>query len=177
MAPVAPRSPATGRRRLPGFSLLELLVAVVIVAIGTLGVARLQLHSAQNNRAALQRSVAAMLAEDVLERLHANPSAAYAIGLGDPPPAYVDCLGQTCDRAQLAAFDLAVWKCALGSWHDAAPCAPVRAAGILDSAIRQPGLAGGDGAVEVLPGGVVVTVVWRSAGQRSLRLASRLQTP
>ena len=61
-----------------GFSLLELLVAVLVVAVGALGVAGLQLASIQNNRGAMQYSVTTALATDLVERMRANPGADYA---------------------------------------------------------------------------------------------------
>ena len=144
-----------------GHSLLELLVAVAIVGIGALGAAKLQTLSAQNNRAALEHSLAVMLAEDMLERIRANPQGSYGIALGAAPTGFVDCLSQTCTSAQLAAFDAAVWKCSLGRWAEDATCVAARGAGALAARERQPGLPGGDGRTDIGPGGTItVAVVW-----------------
>ena len=151
-----------------GYSLIELLVAVLIVAVGALGVAGLQLASARNTRSALETTLAAMLAENIAEHIGANDAATHATGLGVPPPTFVDCLARDCDAAELAAFDLAVWKCSLGRWHAESSCAAVRAVGLLGDPREQPGLPGGDGGV-VLEGdrAFAVTVAWRDPGPRT----------
>ncbi len=155
-----------------GQSLLELLTAVLVVGVGALGAAKLQMSSVQNNRAALEYSVATILAEDMLERIRANPSGAYAdAGAGQAPPAFVDCLASDCTPMQLAAFDIAAWKCALGRWRNEAPCRAVRAAGLLAAPARQPGLPEGDGAVAVAGDVVTVTVTWPSTGANELAIS------
>ncbi len=156
-------------RRRAGYSLIEVLLAVLVVGVGALGVAGLQLLSSQNVRAALERSVALLLAEDMLELIRANPDADYVAALGDAPASFADCLASSCTPAELAAFDVALWKCSLGRWHDEASCQGMRIAGLLDAPRRQPGLPAGDGAIAVDAAGVVVvTVTWQSAGERSV---------
>lgn len=138
-----------------GFSLLELLVAVLVVAVGALGIAGLQLANIQNNRGALQYSVTTSLANDLVERMRANPGADYRTDLGAAPPPFHDCLANDCTSGQLVQFDLAVWKCALGKWHEDATCSD------LPEAIRpMTVLPGADGSVEDHAGLVTVTVVW-----------------
>ena len=153
-----------------GDSLLELLVAVLVIGVGALGLAKLQMLSAQNNREALQQSMATSLADDMLERLRANPTAVYAgIDFGAPPPAFVDCRQRSCTAAQMAAFDVVAWKCALGRWRDQAACVTARKVRLLAPEQRQPGLPDGDGAVVVDAGGLVtVTVRWGDAGRVAL---------
>ena len=155
-----------------GHSLLELLVAVLVVGTGALGVAKLQMMNTQNNRAALEYSVATMLAEDMLERIRANPTGPYGgVGNGAPPPAFVNCLASDCAPMQLAAFDIAAWKCALGRWQRAAACRATRAAGVLAAPARQPGLPEGDGAIAVAGNTVTVTVTWPSTGANRLAVS------
>ena len=55
-----------------GFTLLEVLFAIVIVAVGLLAVAHMQLTAVQGNRAGGNLSVATHLAEQELERLKAS---------------------------------------------------------------------------------------------------------
>jgi type IV pilus assembly protein PilV len=149
-----------------GFSLIELLVAVLVMGIGVLGVTALQLVSLQNNRAALERAEAVQLAYDMMDRIRANPlgvpaGAAYGgLALGDAPPAAPNCIDNNCSQAQMVAFDQASWKCQLGNFHDDAVCTDLRATGVLPSEDDQPGLPQGDGAVEVAGGVVQVTVQW-----------------
>ena len=149
-----------------GFSLLELLVAVLVIAVGALGVAGLQLASTQNNRGALERSLATMLANDLIERMRANPTAAYGASLGSPPPALVDCIAGSCSPAQLAQFDLAVWKCMLGRWRDEPACRSV------PEDFPRSGLPGGDGAVGEGTRTVTVAIVWQNAGDRTLEITA-----
>ena len=147
--------------------MLELLVAVLVVAVGALGVAGLQLASIQNNRSAMQYSVTTAHANDLVERMRANPGADYGIDLGEaPPPAFHDCLANDCTAGQLAQFDLAIWKCALGKWHEDATCAG------LPEAVRPTiVLPGGDGAVVEEAGIVTVTVAWGRGGRDTFEIA------
>ena len=57
-----------------GFTLIEVLVAIVILSIGLLGLAGLQAASIRNTGASGQRSVAINLAMDISDRMRANPS-------------------------------------------------------------------------------------------------------
>lgn len=74
-----------------GFTLLEILIAVVILSIGLLGLAGLQARSLQTNQSAMMRSQATVLAYDMIDRLRANRALARAGGynqlLTDAPPA------------------------------------------------------------------------------------------
>ena len=96
-----PMSDRNLRRRQAGLSMVE-----VLVTVGLLGIAGLQLTSVQNTNSAAQRFQATLLAEDILERMRANRSQAtvgrYNIGLG----AGVATVG-------LAADDLTEWRAAL----------------------------------------------------------------
>jgi len=60
----------------PGFSLLEVLITVVILAIGLLGLAGLQTSGLKNNHSAYQRSQATLLAYDMIDRVRANKNIA-----------------------------------------------------------------------------------------------------
>ncbi|HAD05452.1 MAG TPA: type IV pilus modification protein PilV [Desulfuromonas sp.] len=79
-----------------GFSLVEVLVALVILSIGMLGLAGMQTRSLRDNHGSLMRSQATTAANDIIDRMRANPVQArlglYDIGLGtspvlNPPPA------------------------------------------------------------------------------------------
>lgn len=70
-----------------GFTLLEVLVALVILSVGLLGLAGLQTTGIRNNHSANLRSQATILAYDIADRIRANKanSAAYAVAIaGDP---------------------------------------------------------------------------------------------
>jgi type IV pilus assembly protein PilV len=59
-----------------GFTLIEVLVALVVLSMGLLGVAALQLTSLRANTSAAQRSQATFLAYDIADRMRANRKAA-----------------------------------------------------------------------------------------------------
>jgi type IV pilus assembly protein PilV len=61
-----------------GISLIEVLVALLIVSIGLLGLASLQANSLKFNRSAYDRSQATQLAYDITDRMRANRTAALA---------------------------------------------------------------------------------------------------
>lgn len=65
----------TGRRRQSGFTLIEVLVTLVLVSVGLLGIAALQLTTLQGNQESYVRSQASVLAGDILDRIRANPVA------------------------------------------------------------------------------------------------------
>lgn len=150
-----------------GFSMIELLVAVLVMGIGVLGITGLQMVSLQNNREALVRSEAISLAYDMMDRVRANPmgapvGAAYnGVDLTDAPAGAVDCVNAACTAAEMVTFDIAVWKCQLGNWNDEATCTDYRADAVIPAEDDQPGLPDGDGSIAVDANGIVtVTVQW-----------------
>jgi len=64
-----------------GFALLEVLISMIILAIGLLGVAKLQASTRQMENEAYQRAQAVVLLQDMVARLTANRKSAscYAI--------------------------------------------------------------------------------------------------
>ena len=75
-----------------GVGLIDVMVAIFILSIGLLAISALQLISKQSNYEAIQRTSAAMLANDIIERMRMNsryvgagtttPSLGYYIGAG-----------------------------------------------------------------------------------------------
>ncbi|HPE00801.1 MAG: hypothetical protein RLZ55_1007 [Actinomycetota bacterium] len=63
--------PSTAYRQ-RGLSMVEILVAIVVLSIGLLGLAGLQANSLRTSQSALYRSQAATFAEDMAERMRAN---------------------------------------------------------------------------------------------------------
>ena len=91
-----------------GFSLVEVLIALVIMSVGMLGIAGLYLQSLQAGRTSMFRHQAVSLAGDVADRIRANPSAAIAYaGVG----ANNNCVAANidCDVAGMAANDIWIW--------------------------------------------------------------------
>ena len=70
-----------------GFSLLEVLVTMVVVALGLLGVAGMQVASIKLADAADTRSRGATYVSEIVERMMSNPTnaAAYAVAIGAAP--------------------------------------------------------------------------------------------
>lgn len=101
--------PNASRRAQAGLSLVEVLVTVVLVSVGLLGIAGLQLTSVRNTNSAGQRFQATLLAEDIVERMRANRTQVvvgrYQLGVG----AAVGSVG-------LAREDLLAWRAALAEF-------------------------------------------------------------
>jgi type IV pilus assembly protein PilV len=100
-----------------GFTLLEVLIAVLLLSVGLLGIAGLQLLSKQSNFEALQRTTASMLAQDIIERMRGNPTALATyvasggkLGEGETPLSATNCTTSKCLPAQLALYDLYEWQ-------------------------------------------------------------------
>ena len=140
--------------------MLELLVALLVTSVGVLGVVGLATLNAQHRRSAAAHAEAVMLAQDMIERIRANPAGlqagSYAAGdLGSP-----DCRAGDCAAAEMAAFDLAEWRCALGETATEGRC-------------RGPLNATGAVAVDAAAGAVRITIQWRDQGEsRTLTVGS-----
>lgn len=93
---------AAASRRQAGLGMIEVLVALVLLSVGLLGLAGLQATAMRVGLGSVQRSQAAQLAQDIIERMRANVAnaGAYNLALGDAPPS---CAG-------LAACDLRDWR-------------------------------------------------------------------
>lgn len=97
-----------------GFSMVEVLVAVFVLAIGILGIAGLQLTGVKNNHSAYLRSQATLFAYDMIDRARSNP-VAYTAGVYNNPAAALDadCLTVTgCTPAEMAGNDMYEWTSA-----------------------------------------------------------------
>ncbi|MBV1873365.1 MAG: type IV pilus modification protein PilV [Gammaproteobacteria bacterium] len=110
--------PASGRRSsmVAGFTLVEVLVALLIMTLGIVGVLSLQTQSLKSNQRAYFRTQADILGKDVISRMQANIGEArdgkYVV---DEKPAGPDCLTNTCTPSQLVKWDLSEWYTQLES--------------------------------------------------------------
>jgi type IV pilus assembly protein PilV len=144
--------------------MVELLVAVLVLGIGILGMAGLQVHSLQQNRAALMHGEAVHLAYDIVDRIRANPTGDYArFDWDEAPPNALDCTRLSCDPDELAAFDQAVWKCHFAGYHTDRICDDLRALGVIAPSTAQTALPGGDGRVIRAGDVLTVSVRWQDA--------------
>ena len=100
-----------------GVTLIELLVAMVIIAIGVLGVAGLQAVSLKQARDAGQKMMALQAANDLVDRIRLNNGATYAWNSSSTVSAGTasNCLSASCGTSELAAYDLVYWACRLGA--------------------------------------------------------------
>jgi type IV pilus assembly protein PilV len=98
-----------------GVSLVEALVALVILSVGMLGVAGLYLESLQANRTALSRTAAVSLVNDMADRIRANRAGlgTYALASGTAPGTASDCVAGPCTPAQIAQYDKVQWYTAV----------------------------------------------------------------
>jgi type IV pilus assembly protein PilV len=132
-----------------GVTLIEVLVAVVVTVIGLLGMVALQMRSYTTEAESYQRAQAAILIEDMANRIRANSAnaAAYVaedIGAGE---------AQVCNPASaLAARDLCEWANLLRGAAETHGASSVGAMTAARSCIRA---AGADS--------YVVTVVWEGS--------------
>ncbi|MFT7413440.1 MAG: type IV pilus assembly protein PilV [Methylophagaceae bacterium] len=68
-----------------GFTLLEVMIAVFVLAVGLLGLANLQMLSLKNNHSAQYRTSATILAYDIIDRMRLNRTADYTLALAATP--------------------------------------------------------------------------------------------
>ncbi len=99
------------RRGQRGDTMIEVLVTIIVIAIGVLGAAALQVTTLKNLSSSHSATVAALVAEDLSERMRANPDAALADDYvhNAAPAAFPDCAANTCDEAELASYDMGSW--------------------------------------------------------------------
>ena len=147
-------------RQSKGFTLIEVLVAVLIIAVGILGVAGMQVVSMQQNRNALLRDQALQAGNDILDRMRANELTPYAtVAFDDEPSSASDCNNVLCNRLVMKDFDIAQWKCRIN---------PLTDAGVVHDTCATLGIAtaslpGGRGSIEVDAVDdniIIVTVEW-----------------
>ncbi len=78
MHTTAPRPGGKSRSNANGFTLLEVLVALIVLSIGLLGLASMQANGLKHNHSAYLRSQAVTYAYDIIDRMRANHSSAVA---------------------------------------------------------------------------------------------------
>ncbi len=128
-----------------GFTLLEILVAIVVLSIGLLGLAGLQAVSLNNNQTAYYRAIASQQAYDMADRIRANLAGAEAGNYDDLaaglPGTNPDCIAADCTVANIAIADHRQWN-----------------------TMNARMLPAGDGTVAVAGGAFVITVMWTEKG-------------
>lgn len=100
-------------KRQSGFTMLEVLVAIVVLSFGLLGLAGLQADGLRNNTSAYLRTQANLMAYDMLDRMRANlqgvENGNYDDLMGSAPtdPA---CISSGCSISQMAQHDAYEWS-------------------------------------------------------------------
>lgn len=103
-----------------GISLLESLVAIVVMALGVLGILGVQMRTLADTQTGVRRAQAIRLIEDLSERIRANPdaigsTASYTIAWAASLSTAKDCAistgfpGSSCNAAEIAAYDRDRW--------------------------------------------------------------------
>lgn len=102
-------------RLFSGFTLLEVLIAVVVLAIGVLGLALLQFSALRGDNQSSERSLAQAFAYEIADQMRANTAAAgqdlFSIAAGTTAPApLVNCGADACSPTEMAAWELSQWQ-------------------------------------------------------------------
>jgi type IV pilus assembly protein PilV len=93
-----------------GVSLLEVLVAMVVLSIGLIGIAGLQSMALKMNNSAYMRSQATVLAYDMADRVRANADAGTAYNQ-PTATANANCENNTgCSPQAMASNDMFLWQ-------------------------------------------------------------------
>jgi type IV pilus assembly protein PilV len=119
-----PALPGNNLKAMTGATLIEVMIALIIMSIGLIGLASLQLTGVNANSGSDKRTQATIIANDLIERMRANPtgvSAGYYAGVNfgaidctQPPPTNCESLSSGavgCSNQQMANFDAYVAWC------------------------------------------------------------------
>jgi type IV pilus assembly protein PilV len=103
-------------KRNRGFTLVEVLVALVVMSVGMLGIAALYLEGLRAGRTAMNRTTAVTLAADMADRIRANKAAGAAYA-GTGPGIDGNCINgaSDCTASQLAEDDWFTWRSELAA--------------------------------------------------------------
>ncbi|WP_228729954.1 type IV pilus modification protein PilV [Shewanella avicenniae] len=100
-----------------GFSLIEVMVALVILVIGLIGIFNLHIVAKRSSFESFQQTTAAFLANDILHRMKLNKTelANYAgtygpLASGDTEPTVCDVSGASCSSADMRIWDIYQWR-------------------------------------------------------------------
>lgn len=150
-----------------GFSLIEILVSMLVISLGVLGMAGMQITAKRAGFEAVQRTSATSLATDLIERMRSNPEALTSYvttGIGggsivsEPTPDCSDDGTNGCSATELATHDLWEWEQAI----DGATETRV----VEGDTLAVGGLSDPTACVEVDGGAVTISIVWK--GYQSL---------
>lgn len=99
-----------------GFSMIEVLVTILIIAIALLGSAGLQAYAIKMGQGGQFRNQAAFYMSDIIERMSANKVyATSGVGYATALTTTVDCANVVCTPDVLAAYDVSKWQADIAS--------------------------------------------------------------
>ena len=102
-----------------GYTLIEVLIAMLVFSLGLLGMAGLQIAGLKQNQNAYVRSQALVAAGDIADRMRSNLAGVNADNyFGNEKSSAAlntSCDNKTCTAAELAVYDLDNWKFQLQS--------------------------------------------------------------
>jgi type IV pilus assembly protein PilV len=149
-----------------GFTLVEMLVALVVLSVGMLGIAGLFTVSLRSGGSAIQRMQAVNLAADMADRIRANRRAAANYGATAAATGTdKSCVGPSavvCNPADMAATDIFVWKNAI--------TAAFKGGTATGEVVYTPA------SLPTLPATYLITVAWKEQAQASTDTASSSQS-
>lgn len=146
-----------------GFSLIEVLVALVILVIGLIGIFNLHIVAKRGSFESFQQTQASYYANDIINRMKLNRTQLgsykghYSGSKEAIIPASPACEGATlCIPAQLVAWDLYEWRSAFSGEDEIVGTQNV---GGLDSP---------SGCIQITNNNVLVVIVWRGIRKTSI---------
>lgn len=112
-----------GKLRTNGFTLIEVLISVLVLAIGVIGAARMQLAALRTSQQSAYQTAALHLAAEMAEKIRVNQRQSALAGFSSPflsidyksfdtPPARpaAMCYAMNCGTDDLASFDIYEWE-------------------------------------------------------------------
>jgi type IV pilus assembly protein PilV len=139
----------TSARHDNGFSLIEVLVALVVLSVGLLGLAALQSTATQFNTSAYTSSQATILAYDIADRIRANRQAALTGAYDSAFLGTLPMCGDAVAPGTVAQQDLAAWRqalvCSLPSGNGEVDCDCNADGGVLTIRVSWDETGRGDG--------------------------------
>ena len=124
-----------------GVTLVEAMIALLVISIGLLGIASLQITAMNQNTSALNHSQAVWTAYNMSDRIRANISEFNNYSGIDTTNSYSqDCMASACNNAQMRVSDAADWSTMVGN------------------------LPAGRGIITANADGLLVTVMWDDDG-------------
>tara|TARA_R110001583_G_scaffold1152_16_gene9601 strand:+ start:10400 stop:10981 length:582 start_codon:yes stop_codon:yes gene_type:complete len=144
-----------------GMTFIEVLIALFIMVTGILGAVAMQATAKKGSFDAMQRSLASVLAQDIVERMRGNDSNTLALYAANSPygsgkivsPPTCNSAAALCSPTQMVTHDLHGWEQSL------------MGAGATNSGNNVGGLVNGVGCLTVNGNAITVVVTWRGKAE------------